>query len=133
MTTLALILITLAVLAVAGTLIPVLLAIKRTALKAETVLALLEQEIRPIAIQLHALADDLRALSRQASREMDRFGAAAGRVDELSRRIGKLVALVGGVTRVGQFVGAATGVKKGLDVFITKFLSKNRGQGGRET
>ena len=127
MTTLALILITLAVLAVAGALIPMLLAIKRAALRAETVLGLLEQEIRPIASQLQALAEEFRALSRQAGRELDRFGAAAGRVDDLSQRIGKLVTLVGGMTRVGQFVGAATGIKKGWDVFITKLLSKNPG------
>lgn len=127
MTTLALSLITLAVLAVAGALISMLLAIKRAALRAETVLGLLEQEIRPVASQLQALAEEFRGLSRQAGRELDRFGAAAGRVDDLSQRIGKLVALVGGLTRVGQFVGAATGVKKGLDVFITKLLSRNPG------
>jgi hypothetical protein len=127
-TTLVLTLITLAVLAVAGVLISMLLAIKRAALRAETVLGFLEQEIRPVASHLEALAEELRALSRQAGRELDRFGAAAGRVDDLSQRIGKLVTLVGGVTRVGQFVGAATGVKKGLDVFITKLLSKNPGQ-----
>jgi uncharacterized protein YoxC len=127
-TTLVLLLITLAVLAVAAALISTLLDIKRGALRAETVLLLLEQEIRPTANQLQALAEELRALARQASRELDRIGAVAARVDNLTDRIGKLVALVGGVTRVGQLVGAATGVKKGLDVFITKLLSKNRGQ-----
>ncbi|MBI4561533.1 MAG: hypothetical protein HY724_05765, partial [Candidatus Rokubacteria bacterium] len=72
-------------------------------------------------------AEELRALSRQAGRELERFGAAAERVDDLSHRISKLVGFVGGMARVGQFVGAATGVKKGLDVFIAKLLSKNRG------
>jgi len=119
---------TLAVLAVAAALLPVLLTLKRVALRAESVLLLLEQEIRPMATQLQVLAEELRTLSRQASRELDRVGAVAGRVDDLSRRIGKVVGLVGSMTRVGQFVGAATGVKKGLDVFIAKLLTKNRGQ-----
>lgn len=128
MTTLALLLITVAILAAAGALISALLAIKRAALRAETVLLLLEREIQPMASQLRVLAEDLRALARQATRELDRVGAVAGRVDELSQRIAKLVGFVGGMTRVGQFVGAAAGVKKGLDVFMAKLASKNRGE-----
>jgi len=81
-----------------------------------------------MASHLQALAEELRTLSRQAGRELDRVGAVAGRVDDLSQRIGKLVGFVGGITRVGQFVGAASGVKKGLDVFVAKLLSRNRGR-----
>ncbi|MBI4607513.1 MAG: hypothetical protein HY726_00715, partial [Candidatus Rokubacteria bacterium] len=52
MPTLALVLITLAVVAVAGALIPMLLAMKRLAQRAESVLGLVEQEIRPMAAEL---------------------------------------------------------------------------------
>lgn len=115
-----------AVVVAAAVLVPTLIAIKRAASRAETVFILLEREIRPVANQLQWLAEELRALSQRANREMERMGAVAERVDHLSQRIGKLVGLVGTVGRVGQIVGTASGVKKGLDIFIAKLLSKNR-------
>ncbi len=72
-------------------------------------------------------------LARQGSRELDRIGAVTGRVDELTRRVARLVGLVGGMTRVGQVVGTAAGIKKGLDVFIAKLASKNRGPSTADT
>lgn len=112
--------ITFAVLVVAGAFILALEAIRRAANRAETVLMLVEREIRPTASELLALADELRGLSRQASRELERI---AGGIEDLSKRIGRLVAFVSGMTRVGQFVGAASGVRKGVDVFISRLRS----------
>ena len=119
-------LIALAVVVVAAVLVPTLVAIKRAASRAETVFMLVEREIRPMANQLQWLAEELRALSQRANRELERVGAVAERVDHLSQRIGKLVGLVGTVGRIGQIIGTASGVKKGLDVFIAKLLSRNR-------
>lgn len=132
MTATASLLIAVAALVVTAVLVPTLLAIKRAVARAETVLMLLEREIRPMASQLQALAEELRALSRQAGHELARVGTVADRVDDLTTRIARMVGLVAGVTRVGQLVGAATGVKKGLDVFLTRLLSKDksRSRGG---
>jgi uncharacterized protein YoxC len=118
--------IALAVAVVAAVLVPTLLAIKRAASRAETVLMLIEREIRPMANQLQWLAEELRNLSQRANRELERVGTVAESVDHLSQRIGRLIGLVGTVGRIGQIVGTATGVKKGLDVFIAKLLSRNR-------
>ena len=107
-------------------LVPTLLAMKRVALRAETVLMLLEREIRPLASQIEGLARELSALSRHTGENMERLGVVIGRVDEATTRIARVVGFVGGFTRVGQLVGTATGVKKGLDVFIAKLISKNR-------
>jgi uncharacterized protein YoxC len=114
-------------------LVPTLLALKRAAIRAETVLMLLEREIRPTASQLQGLAEDLRSLSKHAAQELERAGAVIGRVDEVATRVAQVVGFVGGVTgfvggftRVGQLVGTATGVKKGLDVFIKKLTSRNK-------
>ena len=107
-------------------LVPTLLALKRVALRAETVLMLLEREIRPLASQIEGLARELSALSRHTAENMERLGGVIGRVDEVTTRIARVVGFVGGFTRVGQLVGTATGVKKGLDVFIAKLISKNR-------
>ncbi|MBI2155003.1 MAG: DUF948 domain-containing protein [Candidatus Rokubacteria bacterium] len=107
-------------------LVPTLLALKRAALRAETVLMLLEREIRPTASQLQTLTEELRGLSRHAGENMERMGVVIGRVDEVTTRIARVVGFVGGFTRVGQLVGTATGVKKGLDVFIAKLVSRNK-------
>jgi len=107
-------------------LVPMLLAWKRAAIRAETVLMLLEREIRPTASQLQALTEELRGLSKHAGENMERIGTVIGRVDEATTRVARVVGLVAGFTRVGQLVGTATGVKKGLDVFIAKLISRNK-------
>ena len=123
----ALVLVVAAVLAVAVVLVSTLLAIKRTALRAEMVLMLLEREIRPMASQLNSLAEEVRTFSRQAGRDIERVAAAAQVVGRVTDGLGRLIGLAGTMGRVGQFVGVAAGVKKGLDVFIAKLLSWNRG------
>jgi uncharacterized protein YoxC len=128
MTTTALLLIALCAVALTAVLVPTLFAIKRAAVRAETVLMLLEREVRPMAAQIQALAEELRTLSRHTGRELERVGVVAERVDDLTGRLARVVGIVGGVTRVGQLVGAATGFKKGLDVFIARLISKNRKQ-----
>ncbi|OGL05439.1 MAG: hypothetical protein A3I03_10375 [Candidatus Rokubacteria bacterium RIFCSPLOWO2_02_FULL_68_19] len=133
MTNTFLLVIALCAVVVTVVLVPTLLALKRMALRAETVLMLLEREIRPTASQLQALAEELRGLSKHAAQEVERAGAVIGRVDEVATRVAQVVGFVGGVTgfvggftRVGQLVGTATGVKKGLDVFIKKLISRNK-------
>ena len=125
MSGIALILIVLAVLAVAVVLVSTLLAVKRAALRAEMVLMLLEREIRPMASQLHSLTEEVRTFSRQAGRDIERVAQAAHTVGRVADGLGRLVGLAGTMGRVGQLVGAAAGVKKGLDVFITKLLSRD--------
>lgn len=126
MTPTFLLVIALCAIVLTAVLVPMLLAWKRAAIRAETVLMLLEREIRPTASQLQALTEELRGLSRHAGENMERMGAVIGRVDEATTRVARVVALVAGFTRVGQLVGTATGVKKGLDVFIAKLISRNK-------
>jgi uncharacterized protein YoxC len=111
---------------VTAVLVPTLLAIRRAASRAETVLMVLEREIRPMAGQLHGLTEELRALSKHADQSVERMGTVIERVDDMTTRVARVVGVVGGFARVGQLVGAATGVKKGLDVFISRLISKNK-------
>ncbi|MFQ5897631.1 MAG: hypothetical protein ACE5JN_05220 [Candidatus Methylomirabilia bacterium] len=120
MTTWAIVAIAGVLLAVVVVLIPTLLAVRRAAIRAETVLGYLEREIRPTARQLQTLAEEVGSLSRQAGRELERV---ASRVDELSRRIGMLVGVVSSLTRVGQIVTAASGVRRGVNVFLSRLRS----------
>ena len=102
-----------------------LLALKKTALRAESVLHLVEREIRPMASQLEALAGELRTLSKTVNAELERVSVVVRRVDDVSLKVARLVGAVSGLTRVGQMAGAAAGVKRGLDVFISRLLNKH--------
>ena len=102
-----------------------LLALKKTALRAESVLHLVEREIRPMASQLEALAGELKTLSKNVNAELERVSVVVRRVDDVSLKVARLVGAVSGLTRVGQMAGAAAGVKRGLDVFIARLLNKH--------
>jgi len=106
--------------------VPVLLALRRTARRAETVLTIVEQELRPLIGQVLALAEDVRTLTREASDEIERVGEMTERVNAVADGVGRVVTGLAGLTRAGQLIGVAVGLKKGLDVFVSRF-SKNQG------
>jgi uncharacterized protein YoxC len=106
--------------------IPAILALRRTARRAETVLTIVEQELRPLIGQAHALTEDVRVLTREASREIERVGEVTERVNAVAEGIGRVVTGLAGLTRAGQLIGVAAGLKKGFDVFVSRF-SKNQG------
>lgn len=107
-------------------LIVTLLAVRRAVVRAESVLGIVEQELRPLVAETHALLGEVRALTRQANREMDRVGVIGERVEDVAVGLGRLVSALGGLTRVGQVLGLAAGLKKGVDVFLERF---QKGQG----
>src|SRR5262245_60802125 len=96
-------------------------ALRGTAQRAEAVLAIVEQELRPLIGQAMALTEDVRMLTRDASRELERVGAVTDRVDDIASGVSRIVGTVSGLTRAGQLVGVAAGIKKGLDVFVHRF------------
>jgi len=116
----------LCVVVLTAVLISTLFQFKRAAGRAETVLQLIEREIRPIAGQIESLAAELRTLSRQANRELERLGSVVRRVEDMSVKLARLVGVVGSFTRVGQVAAVATGVKKGLDVFVSRLRNTHR-------
>jgi ABC-type transporter Mla subunit MlaD len=106
--------------------VPAVLAVRRTARRAETVLTIVEQELRPLIGQLHALSEDVRTLTREAKEEIERVGEVTERVNAVADGVGRAVTGLAGLTRAGQLIGMAAGLKKGLDVFVSRF-SKNQG------
>lgn len=117
---------TVAAFALMAALVAAVLALRRVAQRAEGVLTIVEEELRPLVGQAHALTEDVRALARQAHRELERVGAAAERVDDVAAGLARFLAVVGGITRAGQLVGVAAGLKKGIDVFVQR-LRKEQG------
>jgi uncharacterized protein YoxC len=113
-------LLSLASLALLLALVAAMWALRGVARRAEAVLAIVEQELRPVIGQVVALTEDVRSLTRDASRELERVGAVTDRVDDIAGAVGRIVGTLSALTRAGQIVGVAAGVKKGLDVFVQR-------------
>ena len=96
-------------------------ALRGVAQRAEAVLTIVEQELRPLIGQALALTEDVRTLTREASRELERVGAVTDRVDDIATGLSRVVGTLSSLTRAGQLVGVAAGLKKGLDVFVHRF------------
>jgi uncharacterized protein YoxC len=120
MTPLAVAIIVLCVVVVSAVLVWTLVALRKTALRAESVLSVVEREIRPMLGQLESLIAELRDLSQGAREELSKIRVVVRRAEDVSITVSKLVIAVGGLTRVGQYVSLAAGVKKGLDVFVRR-------------
>ena len=58
-------------------------SIRRASGRAETVLQLVEREIRPLASQVEGLAAEVRTLSSTANRELERVSGVVRRVEEI--------------------------------------------------
>jgi uncharacterized protein YoxC len=108
-------------LALVAVLVVTVLSVRRAVVRAEAVLGIVEQELRPLVADTHALLGEVRGLTRQANREMDRVGAIGERIEEAAGGFGKLVGALGGLTRVGQVLGLVAGIKKGVDVFLYRY------------
>jgi hypothetical protein len=112
--------------ALTAALVPTILALRRTLRRAEVVLTIAEQELRPLIGQAHALAEDVRVLTRDASEEIERVAEMTERVNAAAEGISRMVTGLAGLTRAGQLIGMAVGLKRGFDVFVQR-LSKEQG------
>jgi uncharacterized protein YoxC len=111
-------LLSLAAFALLVALVAAVWALRGVAKRAEAVLIIVEQELRPLIGQTLALTEDVRVLTREAGRELERVGALTDRVDDIATAISRVVGTLSSLTRAGQIVGVAAGIKKGIDVFV---------------
>ena len=111
---------------VAAAIVGALLAVRRAVRRAEAVLEIVEQELRPLIGQAHGAVDDMRALTREATAEVQRIGEVTERVNDVAEGVRRTVTALGALTRAGQLVGIAAGIKKGFDVFVER-LGRDQG------
>lgn len=120
MTPVAVTLLVLCAVVVSTALVVTLLSLRKTALRAERVLDLLEREVRPALGQIPPLIAELREVSQGTSEELAKMRAVVARAEDMSVKISKVVSALGTFTQVGQYASLAAGVKKGLDVFVRR-------------
>jgi uncharacterized protein YoxC len=96
------------------------LALRRTLRRTTAVLEIVEQELRPLVGQVHGLTDELRELTRESRREVMRIGDVTERVQTVADGLGRVVVGLAGLTKAGQIVGLAAGLRRGVDVFVQR-------------
>ena len=106
-------------------LISTLLSVKKTALRAESVLAQVEREIRPMASEIENLTGELQKLSHNANDNLQRIGGIVDRVEDISVQAARVIGAVGSLTRIGQYAGMAAGVKRGVEVFLHRLKDRH--------
>ena len=79
------------------------------------------QLAQDLSNQAHALTEDVRTLTREAKDEIERVGIVTERVNAVADGVGRAVNGLAGLTRAGQLIGVAAGLKKGFDVFVARF------------
>jgi uncharacterized protein YoxC len=125
MTPLAVGIILACVVALTIVLISTLLSVKKTAARAESVLAQVEREVRPMASELESLTGELQKLSRNANDNLQRIGGIVDRVEDISVQAARIAGAVAGLTRIGQYAGMAAGVKRGVEVFLHRLKDRH--------
>lgn len=101
-------------------LVVTLASYRRAAARAETVLQLVEREIRPLASQVEALAADVRTLSQTANRELERVSGVVRRVEDISFKIARVVGVANNLASFRGISGVGSGLKTALSVFVSR-------------
>ncbi len=106
--------------ALTAALVAAILAVRGALRRADAVLTIVEQELRPLVGQVHGLTDEVRDLTRETRREVARIGEVTEHVESAAAGMSRLVIALGGLARAGQVVGLAAGLRKGVDVFVSR-------------
>ena len=101
-------------------LIVTLATLRRATSRAETVLQLVEREIRPLASQVEALAADVRTLSQTANRELERVSGVIRRVEDTSLKIARVVSVANSLASFRGITGVGSGLRTALSVFVSR-------------
>jgi uncharacterized protein YoxC len=125
MTPLAVGVIVICIVALTIVLASTLLAFRKMGLRAESVLAQVEREIRPLATEVEGLTAELQKITHKVNDSLDRIGHVVDRVEEISLSVARVASTVAALTRVGQYAGIATGVKRGVEVFLARLKDRH--------
>ena len=112
--------------------VPAILALRRSAERAERVLATRESELRPLLGEVQGLVHELRGLTEEARGEVQRVALLTDRAQDAVASVARVFGAVAGLTRAGQLVGVAAGLKAGLDVFLHRLRRQDGAPQGED-
>src|SRR5204863_5887518 len=119
----------LSIAAISVALVLAILSLRRVLEGVVAILGEVEREVSPMATEARGLTSDARALTQETTRELERTGAVIEQVGEAASGIVRVVNGLTKFTRAGQLVGLASGLRRGVDVFVER-LRKNGGNHG---
>lgn len=109
-------------------LVAAILALRRTLERLEQVLAVVEQKLGPTLEDVRGLTQEAKAITHDARTSLSRLSAMIDHVSQVTESVGTFVVGLRGLTRVGQLVGIALGVRKGVDVFVERLRAPHKGE-----
>jgi len=112
--------------AVSATLVLTILSARRAIQRVGAILTVVEHQLGPLATEARGLTTDVRDLTQETTRELRRTGEVIEQVHEAATGVVRVVNALAKLTRAGQLVGLATGLRRGIDVFVER-LRKNGG------
>ena len=101
-------------------LVPTIVALRRTLRRAEVVLTIAEQELRPLIGQIHGITEEVRQLTHEARLEAVRVGEVTEHLQAVSGGLARLVVGLSGLARIGEVVGVAGSLRRGIEVFVQR-------------
>jgi uncharacterized protein YoxC len=101
-------------------LVAAILALRRALRRTDAVLEIVEQELRPLIGQANGLTQEMRDLTRETRREVERVGDVTEHVQTVADGLGRVIVGLAGFSRAGQIVGLAAGLRRGVDVFVQR-------------
>ncbi|HXD95348.1 MAG TPA: hypothetical protein VN646_02315 [Candidatus Acidoferrum sp.] len=110
--------------ALTAALVSAVLALRRALRRTDALLGIVEQELRPLIAQVHGATEEVRELTHELRLEVKRVGDVTERVQAVADGLGRVVAGLSGLARVGQIVGLAAGLRRGVDVFVQRLRGK---------
>lgn len=108
-------------------LVAAVIALRRTLQQLEQVLAVLETKLGPTLEDVRGLTQEAQAVSREARSGLARVSAMIEHVNQVAGSVAAFVVGLRGLTQIGQLVGVAMGVKKGVDTFVQRLRRPRRG------
>jgi hypothetical protein len=117
--------------ALTAALVSAVLALRGALRRTDALLDILEQELRPLIAQVHGMTEEVRELTRELRLEVKRVGDVTERVQMVADGLGRVVAGLSGFARVGQIVGLAAGLRRGVDVFVQRLRREQGDDDGK--
>jgi uncharacterized protein YoxC len=101
-------------------LVSAVMALRGALRRTDAVLAIVEQELRPLIGQLHGITEEVRQLTHEVKLEMGRVGAVTEDLQAVSGGLARLVVGLSGLARIGEVVGLAGSLRRGVEVFVQR-------------
>jgi hypothetical protein len=113
--------------ALTAVVVSAVLALRGALRRTDALLGIVEQELRPLIAQVHGVTEELRELTHELRLEVKRVGDVTETVQAVTEGMGRIVSGLSGLARIGQVVGMAAVLRRGVGAFAQR-LRREQGE-----